>query len=80
MGMKLEQYKMPSVVREIGGLKRLCRLHFIVINDVIVERILEDPTTEGRHDYDTRLQTRTAVFQDALGVRARKVRGWTTTE
>lgn len=75
MGMRLEQYKMPSVVRELDGMKRLCRVHYIVINDVIVERVIEDPSIENRYDYDTRLQTRTAVFQDALGVRARKVRG-----
>jgi len=71
---KLELVKMPNLNYIHDGIHTSRRVHYILINDVIVERILEQ-FGEDRYDYDTRLMTRVAVFEDALKVKARKVRG-----
>ena len=72
--MKLELVRMPNLQYTHNGMQVSRRANYIVINDVIVERILER-FGEGRYDYDTRVVTRVAVFEDALKVKARKTRG-----
>ena len=71
---KLELFRMPNLQYTHQGKQVSRRANYIVINDVIVERILER-FDEDRYDYDTRLMTRVAVFEDALKVKARKLRG-----
>ena len=74
MKTKLELFRMPNLQYTHNGMQVSRRANYIVINDVIVERILER-FGEDRYDYDTRLMTRVAVFEDALKVKARKTRG-----
>ena len=74
MKPKLELFRMPNVRYTHEGTQTSRRVNYIVINDVIVERITER-FGEDRYDYDTRLMTRVAVFEDALKVKARKTRG-----
>jgi hypothetical protein len=74
MKPKLELFKMPNLNYTHEGIHTSRRANYIVINDVIVERITER-FGEDRYDYDTRLMTRVAVFEDALKVKARKTRG-----
>jgi hypothetical protein len=50
------------------------RLYYIVINDVIVDRIAER-AAENRYEYDLRVEMKIALFEEALKVKARKVRG-----
>lgn len=68
--MKLQLVRMPD---QRDGFRR-DRVHFITINDVIVERLIE-AAPESRWDYDTRVMTRIAVFEQALGVKHEKTRG-----
>jgi hypothetical protein len=49
-------------------------VYYIVINDVIVERITEG-AEENRYEYDLRVAAKISLFEEALKVKARKARG-----
>jgi hypothetical protein len=79
MKTKLELVKMPNepVCRKHPSGMTSCgmaRVYFITINDVIVERLFEE-ASDNRYEFDTQVQTRIAVYEDALKVKARKTRG-----
>ena len=74
MKTKLELFRMPNLRYTYRGAQISRRLYYIVINDVIVERIREE-AEENRYEYDVRVATKIAVFEDALKVKARKARG-----
>ncbi len=77
--MKLELVKMPdqSVFYTYANDEAISvsiRVWFITINNVIVERIFEEQY-ESREEYDARLKNRVTVYEEALKVKAKKVRG-----
>jgi hypothetical protein len=72
--MKLELVKMPS--NYYGSMQRSARHYIITINDVIIEHIKEqDYPEKSRLWFDTYLESRTKVFEQALGIKFKKVRG-----
>ena len=72
--MKLELFRMPNLRYTHNGKEVSRRLNYIVINDVIVERITER-FGEDRYEYDLRVATRISLLEQALKVKARKTRG-----
>ncbi len=72
--MKLELFRMPNLRYTYRGGQISRRVYYIVINDVIVERITEG-AEENRYEYDLRVAAKISLFEEALKVKARKARG-----